>query len=232
VTDTLHRAANPFQRILRPFAAAAIFLLIVLAWRSIPSSSLRPTIIEGIRTFVLRLGPAEFAITATLLIGVGVPRVLFAAIAGLSFGTVAGSLWASLATVAGCSLTFVAGRLLLRRSAERWLRRRPRLSGILDTIGTHGFEANLLLRALPVGNAFLTNVLLGLSATSTASFLAGTLVGTLPLTVMYASIGETMKRPSWPAIAAASTSLAVLAGLILLLRRRALAEESAFQEPW
>ena len=171
---------------------AALLGLLVIAGVAIVYISpvrglLSSTGIDGLRSWLAGTGswaPAAFLVLTAAGVAIGAPRLLFAAVAGLSFGWLPGSLLALLGTVAGCLVTFGYARTLGRP----WLqaRRGARLERVNNAFRDHGILVNLAIRAAPVGNCHVANLLMAVSPISLRDFVLGTLLGTLPETVIYA----------------------------------------------
>ncbi|MFH0945549.1 MAG: VTT domain-containing protein [Planctomycetota bacterium] len=136
------------------------------------------------------LGGALFIGVAAVLTAFGTPRLLFAAIAGALFGWWIGAFLAETSALLGCWITFRLGRWLGRGYVEQRMGSPERGVGLLlEKARTHGVAANILIRSAPVGNFFATNLLMAISPISTRDLLLGTLIGTLPGTVVFALFG-------------------------------------------
>ncbi len=182
-----------------PALRAAVLLAVVVAGLAVaygtPSRGVVEAWLEGVdgpRAWG-PWGPAGFLGVAALTIAVGVPRLFFAAVAGALFGFALGCVIAEAAAMLGCVLTFLGARALGREFVESRLGSRfDRLRRTLALASRHGVAANLLVRSAPVGNFFVTNVLMSLSRVRIGDMLLGTLLGTLPGTVALALIGSGM----------------------------------------
>ena len=154
------------------------------------------------------LGPAAFLVLCTLGIGIGLPRLGFAALGGLAFGWLAGGILAQVGTVAGCFVNFgwarYFGRDLAQRSQSRlW-------TALRERVARRPIMANIALRLVPVGNSLALNSLLGVCPISSRDFLIGTAIGTFPETLVFSLFGAGISGDS-PA------KLATGAGLLLAL---------------
>ncbi|MCE9637811.1 MAG: TVP38/TMEM64 family protein [Planctomycetes bacterium] len=140
------------------------------------------------------LGQVLFVAGCALGVSVGVPRLALAFVGGAVFGWIEGTILAQLGTFAGCWATFVVGRNLGHAWVQGLVSRRfPRAKALLDFISRHGFEANVILRLTPVGNAFATNLLFAVSTVSLGTFLTATFIGTFPETAVMALLGSAAK---------------------------------------
>jgi uncharacterized membrane protein YdjX (TVP38/TMEM64 family) len=118
----------------------------------------------------------------------GFPRQVIAFLGGYAFGLSWGTLLAALAAAAGCVLAFYYARLLGRSLvANRFPGRVRRLD---EFLGTHPFSMALLLRLLPVGSNAVTNLVAGVSSVRPLPFVAGSTVGYLPQTLVFALAGS------------------------------------------
>jgi uncharacterized membrane protein YdjX (TVP38/TMEM64 family) len=114
---------------------------------------------------------------------------VFCLAAGYLFGAMIGTLFALLAGATGATLTFavvraVGGRRFRTRLPEgrfqRWL-------GLLERDVTWYL---IVLRIIPVAPFFLINAAAGLTGISMLHFISVTVVGLLPLTLIYVSVGN------------------------------------------
>lgn len=129
-----------------------------------------------------------FVVAFSLLIGVGMPRLWVSAIAGALFGTLWGIPLALAATVLGAAIVYWIGQAVLAGMVRQ--RMGPRL-----TIWQARFEANafwwvLYLRLFPLSNATLAGLLCGACRIPLRAYLAGSFIGFIPLTVVFAVFGS------------------------------------------
>lgn len=133
-------------------------------------------------------GALLFLLMGGLFTAIGLPRQIIAFLGGYAFSIGLGTLLGALAALLGCMLSFAYARLfgkgLLRaRLGER--------AGRFDRfIHDHPFAMTVLVRLLPVGNNLLTNLAAGISSIRSIHFFAGTLVGYLPQTLVFALVGS------------------------------------------
>ena len=168
-------------------------------------------------------GPAGFLVLGTLACAVALPRQVVALAGGYVFGFWAGSALALIAELGGCAIDFWWARLLGRGAASRFLARREggRLHRLDRLLAERPFTATLTLRLLPVGNNFVLNLLAGLSGVGTLPFLAASVLGYVPQTVVFALAGSGASVSDGAQLTLAAVLFAVSVGLgLLLLRRR------------
>ncbi len=122
------------------------------------------------------------------LTSVGLPRQLVAFLGGYAFGFVTGTGLALAATTLGCITAFMFARVLARDwVAGKISGRFKRIDGFLSE---NPFSMTLLIRFLPLGSNFLTNLAAGVSGVSWAPFVAGSALGYIPQMVVFALVGS------------------------------------------
>lgn len=173
--------------------------------------------------------PALFFALSAALVALGAPRLPLAGLAGALFGFWVGGLVAWLSAAVGAYATF----LFARWGARDWVRRRLRLPEAARTLLLHpDVWAIVILRQMPVV-AFAQNAALGLTDARHRVFWLGTLLGTLPSTVIVTLVGGSVTRESWRGalgqlgIAMAILALMGLAGARWRRARRAAAPPPA-----
>ncbi|MEO8143458.1 MAG: VTT domain-containing protein, partial [Betaproteobacteria bacterium] len=134
--------------------------------------------------------PGELLYVAVggLVTAVAVPRHIVSFLGGYAFGVGLGTALALAATEFGCVLVFFYGRYVGRPLVSERLRARVRR--IEDFLASNPFSMTLLIRLLPVGNNFATCLAAGVSQVPARPFLAGSLLGYLPQTFVFALAGS------------------------------------------
>jgi len=133
-------------------------------------------------------GALLFLLMGAAFTAIGLPRQIIAFLGGYAFNLVLGTLLGTLATLLGCMLSFGYARffgkgLLRARLGER--------AGRFDRfIHDHPFSMTMLIRLLPVGNNLLTNLAAGISSIRAVHFFAGSLLGYLPQSLVFALVGS------------------------------------------
>jgi len=126
--------------------------------------------------------------TAALFTAVGLPRHLIAFLSGYAFGFVAGSALALAATLTGCIIAFSYSRFLGRSLVSRHFPGKVRaIDGFLHD---NPLQMTLLVRFLPVGSNLATNLAAGVSSVPAALFFAGSGIGYIPQTMIFALVGS------------------------------------------
>jgi uncharacterized membrane protein YdjX (TVP38/TMEM64 family) len=133
-------------------------------------------------------GALLFLLMGGLFTAIGLPRQIIAFLGGYAFSVGLGTLLGTLAALVGCMLSFTYARffgkgLLRARLGER-------ASRFDRFIHEHPLSMTVLVRLLPVGNNLLTNLAAGISSIRATHFFAGTLLGYLPQTLVFALVGS------------------------------------------
>ena len=133
-------------------------------------------------------GVVLFLALTALFSSIGFPRQILATLGGYAFGAWQGAALVNLALTAGCALSFFYARLL----AQEALRRRlgQKIVTLESSLVQKPFLVALCIRLLPVGNNTLSSMLGGISSIAPLPFLAGSFVGYLPQTLVFAFLGQ------------------------------------------
>jgi uncharacterized membrane protein YdjX (TVP38/TMEM64 family) len=166
------------------------------------------------------LGALVFFLAGAAFTAAGLPRLLFAGLAGIIFGFARGSLLALGMGLLGSYGTFVFARWAGRAWAQRRLASRPKLREMVQ----HPTVASIvLLRQMPLA-ALIPNLLLGLTNVRHRVFLLGTFLGYLPNTLAAALVGSSLGKKTLAAsmtqIAGAMAVLAATAAVLGWWRRK------------
>jgi uncharacterized membrane protein YdjX (TVP38/TMEM64 family) len=107
---------------------------------------------------------------------------------GYAFGVLTGFLLGAFAALGGCILAFYYARLFGRGLVRRMFP--EKLQRFDDFIRGHPFSMTLLVRLLPVGSNLVTNLIAGVSKIPKPAFFAGSFVGYMPQTLIFALAGS------------------------------------------
>ena len=152
-----------------------------------------------------------FIAAAGLATAMGFPRQAACFLAGYGFGFARGTLVGVAGTLVGCMLSFHYARLLGRSFVRRrFLKRVQRFDAFL---GRHPLAMTLLVRLLPVGNNLVTNLIAGVSSVGALPFFAGSGLGYLPQTAIFALVGSGVNVQSSARIVAGG-ALLVCSGIL------------------
>jgi uncharacterized membrane protein YdjX (TVP38/TMEM64 family) len=133
-------------------------------------------------------GEALFVCVAGLVTAVALPRHVVSFLGGYAFGVVLGTLLGVAGTVLGCLFTFFYARVIGRPLVSARLG--ARVQRIEDFLAAHPFWMTVLIRLLPVGNNFATNLAAGVSRVPAPPFFFGSILGYLPQTLVFALAGS------------------------------------------
>jgi uncharacterized membrane protein YdjX (TVP38/TMEM64 family) len=133
-------------------------------------------------------GYAVFVAAGTLMTGIGLPRQVVAFFGGYAFGLLLGLLLGAVAALGGCVLAFYYARLFGRGLVRRLFP--EKLQRFDDFVRGHSFSMTLIMRLLPVGSNLATNLIAGVSRIHKPGFFAGSFVGYLPQTLVFALAGS------------------------------------------
>lgn len=180
------------------------------------------------------MGDLVFLAAGMMMTAFGFPRQAVSFLGGYGFGFGEGAALALGATVLGCVLTFYCARWVGRAYVlGLFAERIRRLDYFLHD---HPFSTALLLRLLPAGSNLVTNLAAGVSGIRALPFIAGSGLGFIPQTVIFALLGSGIHLDPGLRITTGIV-LFVLSGMIgLALFRRyrkslALDQESAQATP-
>jgi uncharacterized membrane protein YdjX (TVP38/TMEM64 family) len=163
-------------------------------------------------------GPAAFVLAGAVLGLALFPGHVTAAVAGVLFGTFAGTALALAATLLGAALCLFAARRFGAHAALSLLG--PRGRRWRDWIAANGFSAVLASRLAPGTPSGVVNYLAGLAGIRSRAFLAAVALGALPKTIAYVSLGGALSDPlSARGAFAAALYIGAAAGGALVARR-------------
>lgn len=136
-------------------------------------------------------GWALFLAMAGVFTGAGLPRQIISFLAGYAYGFVGGTVIGTLGTALGCALAFFFARFLGRRFVVR--RFSGKIGRVDDFLRDNPFSMTLIIRFMPVGSNILTNLLAGVSSVGAVPFIAGSTLGFVPQTLIFALLGSGFK---------------------------------------
>jgi uncharacterized membrane protein YdjX (TVP38/TMEM64 family) len=169
-------------------------------------------------------GSPALAVGAIAVLAVALfPRAGVAVVAGVVFGPPLGTTYVLAGTMLGAAVAFGVGRVLGREYLDRLTTRRGRESRLARLDGWLGRRAFLVVvcaRLLPVVPFGLLNYGFGATRIRVGTFLAGTAVGILPSTFLYAVVGSAASDPTSPLfLASAGLTAALAAGGVVIVGR-------------
>ncbi|WP_419161431.1 VTT domain-containing protein [Candidatus Palauibacter sp.] len=135
------------------------------------------------------LGPVFYALIYTIAAVLFIPGSALTIGAGITFGLWLGSLTVFFGANAAAALSFLIARYVLRDRVEKLLSGRPALRAIDRAVETQGWRIVALTRLSPIFPFSLQNYFYGLTGVTFYQYVAASLVGMLPGTVLYVYIG-------------------------------------------
>jgi len=133
-------------------------------------------------------GDVLFLAAGMMMTALGFPRQAVSFLGGYGFGFGEGTALALGSTVLGCTLAFYFARLVGRAYVLGLFSDRIRRLDYF--LHDHPFSTALLLRLLPAGSNLVTNLAAGVSGVRALPFIAGSGLGFIPQTVIFALLGS------------------------------------------
>lgn len=132
-----------------------------------------------------------FFIVLSLATSIGLPRQIAALVAGMNLGVMVGVVTATLATTLGCLITFAVSRYLF---SEKLTRKYPdKLAKLSVFLSEQTFLKALVIRILPLGSNFLTNIIAGVTKVSMPAYVSGSFVGFIPQMIIFSLAGSGLR---------------------------------------
>jgi uncharacterized membrane protein YdjX (TVP38/TMEM64 family) len=183
------------------------------------------------------LGALLFALVYVGAMLFFVPASALTAGAGSAYGTVVGALFVVPVSVLGASMAFGVGRTFGRGWAEREMAGHPWFLAVDRAVEHHGFRLVVLMRLALVFPFNVLNYALGTSRIRFRDFFFGSLIGTVPGTVLYVYLGSIAMTAGearahlgvwrWALYCAGALLAAITVGLTARYARRELGAISA-----
>lgn len=119
---------------------------------------------------------------------IGLPRQIAAFSAGYFFSFYIGVTLATLATTLGCLLTYLISQHGLYQLVEKKFP--AKVKTIRAFLSEATFLKALVIRILPLGSNFLTNIVAGATKTPLIPYVSGSFIGFIPQMVLFSLIGS------------------------------------------
>jgi uncharacterized membrane protein YdjX (TVP38/TMEM64 family) len=175
--------------ILTSFIGVALFFGVFFSLDVLKNANLQPLLDQYIPQGYL--GYVAALTLLAILTSIGLPRQVAAFSCGYIFGITYGTLIATLAATIGCMLTLFIAKTFFR---QKVLNAYPeKLNRISTFFATHTFSKALIIRLLPAGSNFLTNVLAGTANIKFIPYVSGTCVGFIPQMLIFSLLGAGVK---------------------------------------
>jgi len=157
-------------------------------------------------------GPPVFALCYVLAVTALVPGSVLNASAGALFGVAVGTVAVLAGATAGAALSFGLARLLGRPAVAR-LAGTGRLARLDAYLSRRAFESVLVLRVASVFPFGAVNYGAGVAGVRFAPYIAGTVLGIVPGTLVYTGLGDALREPGSPLVWIAPVGLVLLSAL-------------------
>ena len=130
----------------------------------------------------------------SLLTSISLPRQIAAFIGGYCFGFLGGVAIATLAATLGCWLTFSFARKYLANYLQQRFLKQQQV--VINFLSDDLFYKAIIIRLLPIGSNFLTNLIAGACKLNRQQFIAGSFIGFIPQMVIFSLAGAGIKLAS------------------------------------
>jgi uncharacterized membrane protein YdjX (TVP38/TMEM64 family) len=188
-------SSSPLKDLITIFIIGVVFLFLALFFRSDLARDLFENV-HRIRSFLksdavpggLFGSGFVFVFVTGLLISLGVPRIWISALGGAVYGAVLGSALSLCSTVIGATALFFAGSTFLGSVVER--RFAGRADKFVERLSQEAFWWTLYLRLFPFSNSTVQSLLFGSLRVPFTAYITGSILGFIPLTVVFAVFGS------------------------------------------
>jgi len=171
------------------FIGIAIVFSVFFSLDALQNNNLQPLLDRFIPQGIL--GVILVLTTLSLLTSVGLPRQVAAFSCGYIFGIVYGTILATIAATLGCMLTLFIAKAFFRKKVLDSYPDKLNAVSVFFSINT--FSKALIIRLLPAGSNFLTNILAGIANVKVSHYVAGTCVGFIPQMSIFSLLGAGIK---------------------------------------
>ena len=179
----------PARRGARLVVGLVALVAVALAFRLLPT-------VEWLLDFVAWIrgagafGAAVFVAAYVVACVLFLPGSILTLGAGLAYGVALGVPLVWVAANLGAALAFLLGRTVAREAIAARVAQNPRFAAIDRAVGQNGFRIVLLTRLSPVFPFNLLNYAYGITRVTFRDYVAGSLIGMLPGTVLFVYLGS------------------------------------------
>ncbi|MEX0738935.1 MAG: TVP38/TMEM64 family protein [Pseudohongiella sp.] len=197
-------------------ASAIVVILILLLWlllrdQGMPQTLSAPAIADWLNGLGYR-GPLLLSAMMIIAVVVGpIPTLPISAASGLAFGLVGGTLVAAVGALLGAMIAFWTARLLGRDVICRYLPGNPLFARQQSQWLL--FWAIFMTRLIPLFSFALVSYAAGVTSIRAWQFALASFVGMLPMTVVFAGLGNTLEMH--PVLTVSAAVLLLLAMTVL-----------------
>jgi uncharacterized membrane protein YdjX (TVP38/TMEM64 family) len=171
---------------------------------------------------------AAFVLIGGGIIALGMPRLWASAVGGIIYGAFMGTLLSLLASILGASILYAAGSFLLGGVVER--RMGARLKLWRRRFQENAFWWVLYGRLIPFSNSTVMSLLCGSCKVPFAAYVNGSILGFIPLAIVFAAFGSGGLAGNFGEIGVAVLVLAAFIILRRLIGSKAPADDSSANE--
>jgi len=191
----------------------ALLSLALFSQPSVQTSLLSFTPNSAYKTLVLWL-------ILTSLSCIGIPRQVVAFTCGYFFDVSLGILYATLSVTVAAYITYMIASLFQQSFIA--VRYQKQLSKLNNFLSIDTFSKALIIRLLPVGSNFLTNILAGIANVPPRPYILGSCIGFIPQMVIFSIAGSGIKLTNSTHIILAAVLLVIasLLGWILYKKNK------------
>jgi len=179
--------------------------------------------VQELKAFIRSAGawaPLAFMGLSMVLIGLGIPRLIFCTLGGLLFGFIEGLALSHVGSLAGSYGTYIFARWGGGEWLTEKISNRPALARFLSH---SSISRVFIVRQLPVAGLVM-NVFLGMAAVPQSHFIIGSFLGFLPAgiatTLIGSGLGKESPYQSLIQIFSAATLLVISAVVLLKVRQK------------
>lgn len=197
----------------------AIVILLIIA---IPSQYIfnNPGFQQELNAFIPSgiKGTVVLFLCFALLSSIGLPRQISAFTCGYSLGLTEGVIIATLAVTLGCYLTVLfSSRFLQKLVLNKYPKQQ---SVIVNFLSEQLIYKATIIRILPLGSNFLTNIIAGACKLNHQQFVLGSFIGFIPQMIIFTLAGTGIRLANNTHIIASITLFVIAAALSLWLYKR------------
>ena len=188
------KAKHSLANIILAFTIISGLMGLIWYFVSVPEVNLTHITISIVDTLQWHQGESQLTQAFTLFVFLAVatscalPRQIAALVAGINLGAALGAFVATLAAAIGCCITFSIARYFFSDKIKaKYPKKLAKLSKFL---GEDTFLKTIVIRLLPLGSNFLTNIVAGVSNISMKSYVSASFLGCIPQMAIFALAGS------------------------------------------
>jgi uncharacterized membrane protein YdjX (TVP38/TMEM64 family) len=214
----------------RPVALLVVVVVLLVAARALGLGER----LGELRDWIASLGawgPIVYMGLYVVAVVAAIPGSAITVLAGVLFGSLAGTVMVSAASVTGATLAFLIARYFARASVAEWLARSERFNRLDAMTARHGAIMVAVTRLVPLFPFNLLNYGFGLTRVPLWTYVFWSWLCMLPGTVLYVAGADTVStalaegRVPWRLAALAAVMLALVLALGFFTRRYLRREE-------